>query len=141
MPLGETFNPLDSFGNQIWQPDSNSRLPAKIFLLYLDGEVKAGRVSDETATWMLSRLREAISPPVKISWKQYIPTTCNFKQEELIDMGAGDEPFVAPLPLSWEEIERAERTKGSIEKWVKARGGPQRVLKVIRENQWTDAAI
>jgi hypothetical protein len=135
MPLGETFNPLDSFGNQIWQPDPNPRLLAKVFLLYLSGEVKAGRVSNERAMGMLSRLREVISPPVKIGWEEYIPTTCYTGQTD-----TNNEPFV-PLPLPEVEIERVKRTKSSIEKWVEARGGSQRVLKAVRENQWINTAI
>lgn len=139
MPLGEAFNPLDSFGNQIWQADSNPRTFAKAFLLYLSGEVKAGRVPNATAIGMLSRLREAISPSARISWNGYVPTTCCVKQDRQTNIVLSEE-FLIPEPISQEDLRKIDEVKSSIEKFVEASGGSQRVLSAIEKNKWPDAS-
>lgn len=139
MPIGETFSPLDPFGNQIWQADPNPRTLAKSWLLYLDGEIKTGREPNEKAARMLSQLREVISSPVSISWDTYIPTTCCIKENSQTNVVLSERPST-PEPISQEDLIKIDETKNSIEKFVKTSGGSQSVLRAIEKNKWPDAS-
>ena len=90
---------------------------------------------------MMSQLHEAMFPRIATRdlWQEYIPTTVCVGQKELTNADVSDPPL-PPLPCSEVEIERAKEVKSSLEKWVKTRGGPQVVLKTVKENQWADTA-
>lgn len=142
MSQNEIFNPVDSFGNQIWKPEPDPRSSARIFLQLVAIGNKADVISDEQMKFYVSELRRAI-----------------FDRSSVVDLDAK-----IPLPVSFEEYERFQREEEAkrrkvqdelamlapfpidnaiinpIQEWINAQGGLDNVLNAIQKNGWADTS-